>query len=119
MLQLGGWGPKSDSKSEPGVESVSIAGPFDSKGAADTPSRHRIFVCRPTGTKVGSKDGSKDEDLCAKKILSTLVRHAYRRPISDGDLQGLMALYKDGRSDGDFETGVGRALQGILVSKEF
>ena len=110
-FQISGFGPKADSTRDPAVERISIAGPFDAKGAGDTPSRHKIFVCKPTG--------SKDEELCAKKILSTLAHRAYRQPVTDADVEGLMGLYRSGRSDGDFETGIGRALQGLLVSREF
>src|SRR6266446_3946925 len=57
-----------------GVGSVSIAGPYAAKGPGDTPSRRRIFVCRP--------QGPGDEEMCARKIISTLARRAYRRPIN-------------------------------------
>jgi hypothetical protein len=111
QLQHDGQGPKIDGKSDPGVDSVSIAGPFDVKGTGETPSRRKIFVCHPTG--------AKDEDLCAKKILVTLVRRAYRRPVTDSDVQGLLGLYHAGRSKGGFEAGIGRAIQGVLLSRKF
>jgi mono/diheme cytochrome c family protein len=95
----------------PGVEQVTIAGPYNLKGLGETSSRRRIFVCRPSG--------SRDELSCARKILSTLARRAYRRPVMDGDVEALLSLYKAGRSDGGFEAGIGMALQGILVCPEF
>ena len=95
----------------PAVSQVLISGPYNAKGLSETPSRRKIFVCRPAN--------SADELPCASKILSTLARNAYRRPVTAGDLQPLLNLYKVGRKDGDFETGVGMALQRILVSPEF
>ena len=100
-------------KGDPGVESVSIAGPYDVRGSGDTPSRDKIFVCRPNGAQ------DQDEELCAKQILSTLARRAYRRPVTDRDSQILLGFYKAGQSNGGFEAGIGMALQGMLVSPEF
>jgi hypothetical protein len=77
----------------------------------ETPSRKKIFVCHPAG--------SQDEETCAKKILSALARRAYRRPVTGGDIEGLLGLYKMGRNEGGFEAGIGMALQKILVSPEF
>jgi mono/diheme cytochrome c family protein len=95
----------------PAVSQVSISGPYNPKGLSETPSRRKIFVCRPAN--------GADELPCASKILSTLARNAYRRPATAGDLQPLLNLYKAGRKDGNFETGIGMALQRILVSPEF
>jgi hypothetical protein len=96
---------------QPAVYSVSVVGPFDSSGAGDTPSRRRIFVCRPAR--------SSDEDACAKKIFSTLARRAYRRPVTDADLQVSLAFYKDGRAEKGFEAGIEMALRQLLTSAEF
>jgi hypothetical protein len=93
------------------VYSVSINGPYDARGPGDTPSRRRIFVCRPA--KPGEEDG------CAKRILATLMRRAYRRPITDADVQVPIKFYKDARADGDFEAGIEMALRAVLVSPEF
>ena len=109
-LQTTGWGPKSDNLRDPGVESVSIAGPYDVRGSGDTPSRDKIFACRPSG--------AQDEEFCAKKILSTLARRAYRRPVTDTDVEDLLSLYRAGSSRG-LEAGIDMALQGMLVSPEF
>jgi mono/diheme cytochrome c family protein len=95
----------------PAVSQVLISGPYNAKGLGETPSRRKIFVCRPAN--------SADELPCASKILSTLARNAYRRPVTVGDLQPLLNLYKVGRKDSDFEAGIGMALQRILVSPEF
>jgi hypothetical protein len=96
---------------EPALSSIAISGPFDAKGPGETPSREKIFVCTPSG--------SAAEEPCAKKILSTLARRAYRRPVTDRDIEPLLNLYRSARSEGDFETGIEMALQGVLVSTEF
>ena len=95
----------------PAVSQVSITGPYAAKGADDTPSRRRIFVCRPAATS--------DEEACAKRILSSLLRRAYRRPVSEEDLEPPMAFYRDGRSDGDFDAGIGQALTAVLFNPQF
>ena len=103
---------QAESNDEPSVGKVIITGPYNVKGAGETPSRSRILVCRPSG--------SADELPCAKKILSTLARRAYRRPVSDKDLQPLLTAYNQGaKGDGGFEGGIRTALRGILVSPEF
>ena len=96
---------------EPSVGKVTIRGPFEVIGRGDTPSRERIFLCRPTGIQ--------DEELCAQKILAKLARRAYRRPITDEDVATLLGFYQSGRRQGDFEAGIELALQRILVSTEF
>ena len=91
--------------------SVTITGPMDKKGPGETPSRSKIFLCRPVT--------SNDAEPCARKTLSTLARRAYRRPVTDEDLQALMGLYRTGRSEGSFEAGIQLALEGMLVSSKF
>ncbi len=98
---------------QPAVYSVSIGGPFEASGAGDTPSRKRIFVCRPT-----NKDASAD-DRCATTILSTLARRAYRRAVTNEDLRVPLKFYKDARVDGDFDAGIEMAVRAILTSPEF
>ena len=93
----------------PAIDQVSVTGPYVAKGAGNTPSRRRLFVCQPIG----------DEEKCAKEILTTLMRRAYRRPISNADVEGPMAFYREGRADGDFEAGIGRALSAVLINPEF
>ena len=95
----------------PAVAQVSISGPYNSKGLGETPGRRKVFVCRPAN--------SADELPCAGKILSGLARSAYRRPVTEGEIQALLNLYKVGRKEGGFEAGIGMALQRILVSPEF
>lgn len=95
----------------PAIYQVSITGPYNPKGAGDTPSRQRIFVCRPKG--------AADEDDCAKKILSGLLRRAYRRPVEDADLDRSMRFYGQGLAGGDFEAGIEMALSALLVNPRF
>ena len=93
------------------LRSVEISGPHESLGAGTTPSRQRIFACRP------SKPA--DDSLCARKIVGALARRAFRRPVNDADLETLLASYKEGRDERDFERGIERAVEGVLVSPEF
>ena len=100
-----------DKEDSPALSQVSIAGPYNPQGMSDTPSRQKVFICHPTS--------SADELPCATKILSHLARHAYRRPVTQADLEPLLKVYKVGRSEGNFEAGISTALQRILVSPEF
>src|ERR1019366_3069649 len=95
----------------PSVVSVTITGPYNATGPGDTPSRRRIFTCQPrTAT---------EEPACAKEIVSTLMRRAYRRAVTDGDLAPAMKFYAAGRADRDFDRGIERALERMLVSPQF
>jgi Protein of unknown function (DUF1592)/Protein of unknown function (DUF1588)/Protein of unknown function (DUF1587)/Protein of unknown function (DUF1585)/Protein of unknown function (DUF1595) len=95
----------------PAIYQVSITGPFEDKGPGDSPSRRRIFVARPKSPH--------DEEACAKQILSTLMRRAYRRPVGDADLERVLPFYREGRREVDFDAGIESALSAILVSREF
>ena len=96
---------------DPAVDTVQIGGPYDAAGAGDTASRRQIFVCRP--------GGQTSETVCARQILRTLARRAYRRPVTDADVDALMAFYQNGRAAGRFDAGIEFALRRILVSPEF
>ncbi len=95
----------------PAVYQVTITGPFADRGPGDTPSRRRIFVAR--------SKSPDDEDACAKQILTTLMRRAYRRPVGDADLARVLPLYREARREADFDAGIEAALSAILVSREF
>ncbi len=84
-----------------------------STGPGDTPSRRRIFECRPGGAGA--------EEPCARRILSSLARRAYRRPVAAADTQALFAFYREGRlaPGGSFDAGVQRAIERLLVDPEF
>lgn len=98
-------------KREPAVDSVSIFGPYTASGPGDTVSRQRLFVCHPR-TRV--------EDLpCATRIMSTVARRAFRRPVTDADVRPLLRIYEIARETGDFESGIQEALTRILVDPEF
>ncbi len=112
---------------DPAVDTVTITGPYEAKGVGDTASRRQIFVCHPDGSRepgnpvssVSGVPGNQDEESCARNILSTLARRAYRRPATDADVQSLLDLYRTGRNDGNFEAGIELALQRILAGPEF
>ena len=104
------WSSPSEAP-EAAVDQVSIAGPFDATGSGPTPSRQRLFVCEPTNRA--------DEEPCAREILATVARRAYRRPVTDRDIDTLLGFYETGRSVGGFETGIQRALESVLVDPEF
>jgi len=97
---------------EPSIATVTLSGPYGVDGAGDSPSRERIFTCRPTG-------GAAAAEPCAREILSTLARRAYRRPVTGADLDLLLPFYEEGRAEGGFDRGVQRALERLLVSPEF
>ncbi|HTA45553.1 MAG TPA: DUF1592 domain-containing protein [Bryobacteraceae bacterium] len=91
----------------PHFQTLAVTGPFAVTGPGDTPSRRRIFVC-------GTQDA-----MCAKQILGTLARRAYRQPVSDADMRTLMTFYESGRRDGGFDAGIEEGLQRILASPKF
>ena len=93
------------------VGSIEIEGPLSAAGPPDSPSRRRIFVCRPAGPA--------DEEACAREVLGTLARRAYRRAVTAADLDPLLAFYRTGRAAGGFEAGIQFALEGLLVSPDF
>jgi cytochrome c5 len=101
---------------QPALINVSISGPYNAKGPGETPSRRRIFVCRPTNA---SPANTADDLRCAKQIFSTLERRAYRRPVTDADLDDLLPFYTAGRAEAGFETGIQRGLERMLVSPQF
>ena len=104
------WSSTSEAP-EAAVDQVSIAGPFDASGSGETPSRERLFVCRPAT--------AAQEEPCAREILSTAARRAFRRPVTETDLATLLRFFAAGRRTGGFETGIQRALESILVDPEF
>jgi hypothetical protein len=97
----------------PAVFQVTITGPFDAKGPGDTPSRRRMFVSYPKA--------ASDEESCARQVLATVARRAYRRPVTDEDVNRIIAVYHAARSDpsANFDTAIETALSAVLVSREF
>jgi mono/diheme cytochrome c family protein len=96
----------------PHVGSVRVEGPFNAATAKDSPSRRKIFICRPTG--------AADETACARRIVTRLVTHAYRHPAATGEVDQLMAFFQDGRKEaGGFDAGIEMVLARVLASPKF
>jgi Protein of unknown function (DUF1592)/Protein of unknown function (DUF1588)/Protein of unknown function (DUF1587)/Protein of unknown function (DUF1585)/Protein of unknown function (DUF1595)/Cytochrome C oxidase, cbb3-type, subunit III len=101
-----------DITGDPSVDRLSVEGPFAPTGPGDTPSRDKVFLCRPAA--------GQDELPCARKIISALLRRAYRRPLEDRDLETPLTFYQRQRNaKGKFDAGIEAALQFILASPEF
>ena len=96
---------------QPALYQVSINGPYQVKGAGETPSRARLFVCRPANPG--------QEEACATKILGTLARRAYRRPVTEADVAVPMKFFRQARPEGDFDNAVEMGVRAVLVSPEF
>ena len=95
-----------------GLRQIIVRGPYNVAGRGDTPSRAKIFICRPSATI--------DEADCARRILLNLTHRAFRRPVTSADIEPLLAFYKAGRADGgDFDKGIETALRAMLVSPEY
>jgi len=95
---------------KPAILNVTVTGPFNAKESPDTPSRKKIFVCQP--------QNSSDE-ACPRRILSGISHLAYRRPVKEEEMQSLIRLYRKGRDQDGFESGIQLALQSILAGPEF
>ena len=96
----------------PHLSRVVITGPYNPTGLGDTPSRRRVFVCHPTS--------AADEGACARQIVSTLVRRAYRRAPGAADVESILTFYQQERDrTGNFEAGIEMALRRILADPEF
>jgi hypothetical protein len=96
-----------DMNGVPTINFFQITGPFDVTGPGDTPSRRRIFLCRDDNTS------------CARKVLTTLARRAYRRPVTDAEVDELLRFYQAGRTQGTFDTGIRESLAFVLASPKF
>ena len=100
---------------QPAVYSLTIVGPYSTDGAGNSPSRDRVFVCWP--------EIPDEEEDCARSVIRKLAERAFRRPVSESDIEGPMRFYREGRGNDDsgsgFETGIERALAAILVSPQF
>jgi mono/diheme cytochrome c family protein len=106
------WNRDGDVPSLPlSISSLLIAGPYNGRVPQDSPSRRQIFQCLP--------ETRRDEAACATKILSTLARRAYRRPVTPGDTQTLLSFFEAARAEGGFDGGIRAALERLLVSPDF
>ncbi|HEU0178314.1 MAG TPA: DUF1592 domain-containing protein [Blastocatellia bacterium] len=97
------------------IEVVTVSGPFNATGRGETPSRAKIFVCHPGQ----GPTRENEEAACAKRILATLTRRAFRRPVTETDLNPLLAFYERGRRERDFDYGIQSAIEAMLVSPDF
>jgi mono/diheme cytochrome c family protein len=95
----------------PAVEIVSIGGPYGAPAAGDSPSRRKVFICRPEGTA--------SEAPCARKILSALAARAYRRPVTENEIQTVLGFYQMGRAESGFDAGIQRGIERILAAPSF
>jgi len=112
LRPLRGAGDPVDADGVPRIDSVLVSGPYNPTGPGDTPSRARIFTCTPTA--------ARDEAACARTIVSTIARRAFRRPVTDTELSGLLTFYTMGRERrGTFEGGIQLALRRILADPAF
>ena len=98
-------------RTAPAVFQISVTGPYAARGPDNTPSRRRLLVCHPAA--------ASEEERCAREILAKLLRRAYRRPVTDADLAGPMAFYREGRAGASFDAGIEEALTSVLVSPQF
>jgi hypothetical protein len=117
----------------PLIDHVTVTGPFDPKGPGDTPSRRRLFVCKPAAaaeeapasatatarSRRSSPESDASEVGCAQKVLSTVARRAYRRPVTDADLAPIMEMYAAGRKKGSFDAGIEQGLRLVLTTPKF
>ncbi len=97
--------------SMPHIRDMAVTGPFEAERVSETPSRARIFTCRPAGDEDGAP--------CARRILTRLATQAYRRPVSEVELNALLGLYRTGAADDGFEEGIRLAIEGILANPKF
>jgi len=95
---------------QPSIQSLTVGGPYGPGGPGDTPARRRLLVCAPAG--------AADEAACARKILSTVARRAYRRPVTPAEVNGLLDFFTRGKAKG-FEAGIDLALRRVLTSPAF
>jgi cytochrome c551/c552 len=95
----------------PHLKDLSIVGPYRITGVSETPSRQKVFSCRPTN--------AGEELSCARGIVRRLAGEAFRGPVGETDLAALMDLYAAGRDERGFEAGIGAAIEAILVSPQF
>jgi hypothetical protein len=96
---------------DPSVDRLTVEGPYGATGSGDTPSRRKLFTCKPAS--------SAEEEPCARKILSSVARAAYRRPLETSDIDMLLEFYRKGRTGHTFDSGIESALQYVLSSPEF
>jgi hypothetical protein len=98
----------------PLIDHVSVTGPYNAKGPGDTPSRRRVFTCQPAATAAAAA-----EMTCARTILTSLAKRAYRRPVTSADMDPILERYAAGRGKGTFDSGIEQGLRLILANPKF
>jgi hypothetical protein len=93
------------------LDRILVTGPLNPTSRGDSPSRRQIFLCRPSA--------SADEVPCARRIIDALARRAYRQPVNERQMETLLGFYQQGRTQGDFDTGIQYAVTRIIASPEF
>ena len=112
FMPVAGMGQHVNGDSDgPRILNVELKGPINATGVSETPSRRKIFTCMPKS--------AAEEQPCAEKILASVARKAFRRPVTGADLTGAMTFYRQGREQGSFETGIQKGMMAILVSPKF
>jgi len=94
----------------PGIDIVTVGGPYNPQISHDSASRQKIFVCKPA---------DQNDQACASQIISSLARRAYRRTLSDTEITGLMGFFRQGQQQGGFDEGIGHAIERILAGPRF
>jgi cytochrome c5 len=97
--------------SEAAIDSIQITGPYNGTRPDVSPSRRKIFVCQPA-TRA-------EEPACGRRIVTTLARRAYRRPVKPEEVDALLRLYEQGRADGGFDNGIEWVIERVLVAPDF
>jgi cytochrome c5 len=103
----------------PAIGFLRIQGPFTAQRPTDSRSTRKAITCRPDAAVASGSSRTSAEEVCAKQILTTLAKHAYRRPVAARDVEPLMAFYEEGRKAGVFEDGIELALRRLLASPQF
>ncbi len=94
----------------PGIDTVTIGGPYEAEISEVSPSRNRVLICRPS---------SANDEACAENIITNLARRAYRRPPTSKEVAGLMTFYRMGQVEGGFDEGIGLAVERIIAGPKF
>src|SRR5687767_6869144 len=105
---------------EPRIQGgVQVVGPFNSPGVSETPSRQRVFVCHPERETAPGRRSAQREGDCARRIAANLAHRAFRRPVTDADVDSLMPHFETGRKAGSFDSGIQHLVAAVLVSPDF
>ena len=108
---IGTFDESNRSDADAGVDRIEVRGPYDGSAPTDTESRRRVFVCYP--------EDASEELACATEIVRTLARRAYRRPVSEAEVETLLGIYREGHAEGGFDIGIEWVIERVLVSPAF